>query len=99
MGMRILLGKELYSKAKFSAEKKLSFSSLQAEHMFRKCPQTRKCTEPESEGTPRILLHGADRIFPPRKEENKSSTEKLRRKNQRRFVSTTCRIVFSWLLS
>ena len=55
---------------------KLCFSCLQAYHMFRNCPKAWKCSEPECKCTHNFLLPGADRIHPPRKEENKSFTAK-----------------------
>ena len=46
--------------------------SWSAYHMFRHCPKARKCTKAEFESTHKILLHGADRIFSPGKEEKEA---------------------------
>ena len=75
-GCKVFKEKNPAQRVKFSAEKKLCFSCLEADLMFRSCPKSRKCTKPECKSTHTILLHGADRIFHPRKEDNKSSTAK-----------------------
>ena len=59
--------------------------------MFRDCPKAMKCTKNECESTHNVLMHDAESNFSPRKEENESSTGKIRRINQRRLVPHPCR--------
>ena len=46
------------------AEAKLFFSCLRDKHMFRKCPNHRKCRNDGCNSSYNTLLHGAERVFP-----------------------------------
>ena len=53
-------------RAKHVAEQKLCFACLQSNHSFRNCSKARKCPKPDCESTHNMLLHGAQKIFPPK---------------------------------
>ena len=50
-------------RAQFSSQNRLCFACLQPDHMFRKCPKSRKCTMPGCESTHNVLLHVAEKTF------------------------------------
>ena len=60
-------------RAQFSAQNKLCFAFLQLDHMFRKCPKARKCTNSGCESTHNVLLHGAEKVFSVRPANKESS--------------------------
>ena len=84
-------------KGTFFPRIQLCFSCLQADHMFRNCPRAWKCSEPEWESTHSFLLHVADPINPPRKEENKSFTAKAPADKPTSFYSATLQGVEDFL--
>ena len=63
-------------RAKYVAEQMLCSACLQSNHSFPKCPKTRKCTKSYCESTHIELLHGAEKVFPPREDEEDSSSKK-----------------------
>ena len=69
--------------------------------MFRKSPNSKTCFKPECNNTLLVLLHGAERIFPARNPENKSSGSELavaknipaiRTQSKRNAQNSTCAI-------
>ena len=58
--------KNATQRAKHVAEQKLCFACLQSNHSFRNCRKARKCPKPDCESTHNVLLHGAEKIFPPK---------------------------------
>ena len=58
--------KNATQRAKHVAEQKLCFSCLQSNHSFRNCSKARKCPKADCESTHNVLLHGAEKIFPPK---------------------------------
>ena len=58
--------KNATQRAKHVAEQKLCFACLQSNHSFRNCSKARKCPKPDCESTHNVLLHGAEKIFPPK---------------------------------
>ena len=62
----VLKEKNATQRAKQVAEKKLCFACLQSNHSFRNCRKARKCPKPDCESTHNVLLHGAEKIFPPK---------------------------------
>ena len=65
-----LFGIAPYSKrkmrAKHVAEQKHYFACLHGNPKFRNCSKARKCPKPDCESTHNVLLHGAEKIFPPK---------------------------------
>ena len=62
----VLKKKNATQRAKYVAEQKLCFACLQSNHSFRDCSKARKCPKPDCESTHNVLLHGAEKIFPPK---------------------------------
>ena len=58
--------KNATERAKHVAEQILCFASLQSNHSFRNCSKARKCPKPDCESTHNVLLHGAEKNFPPK---------------------------------
>ena len=58
--------KNATQRAKHVAEQKLCFACLQSSHSFRNRSEARKCPKPDCESTHNVLLHGAEKIFPPK---------------------------------
>ena len=58
--------KNATQRAKHVAEQKLCFACLQSNHSFCNCSKARKCPKPDCESTHNVLLHGAEKIFPPK---------------------------------
>ena len=58
--------KNATQRAKHVAEQKLCFACLQSNHSFRNCSKARKCPKPDCESTHNVLLHGAEKFFPPK---------------------------------
>ena len=48
------------------AEAKLSFACLREKHMFRQCPNPRKCRKDGYNSSQYSPLHGAEKVFPPK---------------------------------
>ena len=63
--------KNATQRAKHVAEQKFCFACLQSNHSFRNCSKARKCPKPDCESTHNVLLHGAEKMFPPK--DSKSS--------------------------
>ena len=58
--------KNATQRAKHVAEQKLCFACLQSNHSIRNCSKARKSPKPDCESTHNVLLHGAEKIFPPK---------------------------------
>ena len=58
--------KNATQRAKHVAEQKLYFACLQSNHSFCNCSKARKCPKPDCESTHNVLLHGAEKIVPPK---------------------------------
>ena len=67
--------KNATQRAKYVAEQKLCFSCLQGNHTFRKCQKARKCPKQDCESTHNVLLHGAEKVFPPKEADRSPSTQ------------------------
>ena len=55
------------------AEAKLCFSCLREKHMFRQCPNPRKCTKDGCNSSHNTLLHGAERVYPSKSPSNNNN--------------------------
>ena len=73
-------GKTPTERAKLVADKKLCFSSFNQNHMFRQCPQPRKCTKDGCRSSHNTFLQGADKIF----------TKKVTNANKDRTETSVC---------
>ena len=65
--------------AKYGAEQKLCFACLKGNQSFRQCSRAKKCPKPECDSTHNVLLHGAEKTFPPKENlnvSNKAGTNK-----------------------
>ena len=58
--------KNAMQRAKQEAEQKLCFACLQSNHSFRNSSKARKFPKPDCESTHNELLHGAEKVFPPK---------------------------------
>ena len=67
--------KNATQRAKYVAEQKLCFSCLKGNHTFRKCQKARKCPKQDCESTHNVLLHGAEKVFPPKEADRSPSTQ------------------------
>ena len=67
--------KNATQRAKYVAEQKLCFSCLQGNHTFRKCQKAKKCPKQDCESTHNVLLHGAEKVFPPKEADRSPSTQ------------------------
>ena len=61
---RVFKEKSPTRRAKVVAEAKLCFSCLREKHMFRQCPNPRKCMKDGCNSSQNTLLHGAERVYP-----------------------------------
>ena len=66
--------KNATQRAKHLADQKLYFAWLQSNQSFRNCSKARKCPKPDCESTHNVLLHGAEKIFPPKDTKNSSAS-------------------------
>ena len=58
--------KNATQRAKHVAEQKFCFACLQSNHKLCNCSKARKCHKPDCESTHNLLLHGAEKNFPPK---------------------------------
>ena len=56
------------------AEAKLCFSCLREKHMFRQCPNPRKCRKDGCNSSHNTLLHGAEKVYPSTSNNNNSNS-------------------------
>ena len=70
---RLLKEKSPTQRAKVVAEAKLCFSCLREMHMFRQCPNLRKCRKDGCNNSHITLLHGAERVYPSKSPSNNNS--------------------------
>ena len=61
---RVFKEKSPTQRAKVVAEAKLCLSFLIEKHMFRQCPNPRKCRKDGCSSSHNTLLHGAERVYP-----------------------------------
>ena len=73
-------------RAQFSAQNRLCFACFQPDHMFRKCPKTRKCTKPGCESTHNVLLHSAEKVFNVRSANSRQTDERDMINGSRHFL-------------
>ena len=67
---RVFKEKSPIQRARVLAEAKLCFSCLRENHMFRKCPNPRKCGKDGCKSSHNTLLHGAERVYPSKSPSN-----------------------------
>ena len=72
---RVFKEKTPTQRAKFVGDNKLCFSCLREKHMFRQCPQPRKCRAEGCNSSHNTLLHGADKIFPAKQSTNPNTIQ------------------------
>ena len=72
--------------AKVVAAAKLCFSCLREKHMFRQCPNPRKCRRDGCNSSHNTLLHGAERVYPSKSPSNNNSNSNAGA-NQSKFSS------------
>ena len=70
---RVIKEKSPTQRAKVVAEAKLCFSCLREKHMFRQCPNPKKCRKDECNSSNNILVHGAERDYPSKSPSNNNS--------------------------
>ena len=70
---RVFKEKSPTHRAKVVAEAKLCFSCLRENHMFRQCPNPRKCRKDGCNSSHNTLLHGAERLYPSKSPSNNNS--------------------------
>ena len=70
---RVFKEKSPTQRAKVVAEAKLCFLCLRETHMFRQCPNPRKCRKDGFNSTHKTLLHGAERVYPSKSPSNNNS--------------------------
>ena len=68
------LAKTPTERTKLAVQYRLCFSCLNKDHSFRQCPKARKCTKEGCTSSHNTLLHGSERIFPPRRPTDERST-------------------------
>ena len=61
---RVFKDKSPTQRAKVVAEAKLCFSCLREKHIFRQCPNPRKCRKDGCNSSDNTLLHEAERVYP-----------------------------------
>ena len=77
----VFRGKTPTQRAKLVADNKLCFSCMNGQHSFRKCPHPRKCAKEGCSSTHNTLLHGSERIFPPKTNETSDKTRETTANN------------------
>ena len=70
---RVFKEKSPIQRAKVAAETKLFFSCLREMHMFRQCPNRRKCRKDGCNSSHYTLLHGAERVYQSKSPSNNNS--------------------------
>ena len=70
---RVFKEKSPTQRAKVVAEAKLCFSCLREKHVFRQCPNPRKCRKDGCNSSHNTLLHGAERFYPSKSPSNNNS--------------------------
>ena len=76
---RVFKEKSPTQRAKVVAEAKLCFSCLREKHMFRQCPNPRKCRKNGCNSSHNTLLHGAERVYPSKSHSNNNSNSNVAR--------------------
>ena len=71
---RVFKEKSPTQRAKVVAEAKLRFSCLREGHMFRQCPNPRKCRKDGCNSSHNTLLHGAERVYPSKSPSNNNNS-------------------------
>ena len=70
---RVFKEKSPTQRAKVVVEAKLCFSCLREKHMFRQCPNPRKCRKDGCNSSHNTLLHGAERVYPSKSPSNNNN--------------------------
>ena len=65
--------KNATQQAKYVAEQKLCFACLNGNHSFRQYSSAKKCPKPKCDSTHKVLLHGAEKLFPRKEKSNVSN--------------------------
>ena len=79
---RLFKEKSPTQRAKVVAEAKLCFSCLKEKHMFRQCPNPRKCRKDGCSSSHNTLLHGAERVYPSKSPSNNNNNNSTIGANQ-----------------
>ena len=74
-------------RARVVAEAKLCFSCLREKHMFRQCPNPRKCRKDGCNSSHNTLLHGAERVYPSKSPSNNNNSNSNAGANQSKLPS------------
>ena len=83
---RVFKEKSLTQRAKVVAEAKLCFSCLREKHMFRQCPNPRKCRKDGCNSSHNTFLHGAEKAYPSKSHSSNKSNSNAGA-NQSKFSS------------
>ena len=84
---RVYKEKSPTQRAKVVAEAKLGFSCLREKHMFRQCPNTRKCRKDGFNSSHNTLLDGAERVYPSKYPSNNNNSNSNAGANQSKLPS------------
>ena len=84
---RVFKEKSPTQRAKVVAEAKLCFSCLREKHMFRQCPNPRKCRKDGCNSSHNTLLHGAERVYPSKSPSNNNNSNSNAGANQSKLSS------------
>ena len=76
---RVFLDKTPSDRAKIVAENKLCFSCRKGNRSFRQCAKPRKCNKDGCDSSRNTVLHGADRIFQPKRHRNRPVAKQMDR--------------------
>ena len=83
---RVFKEKSPTQRAKLVSEAKLCFSCLREKHMFRQCPNPRKCRKDGCNSSHNTLLHGSER-YPPKSLSNNNNINSNAGANQSKLPS------------
>ena len=70
---RVFKEKSPTQRSKLVAEAKLCFSCLREKHMFKQCPNSKKCQKDGCNSSHNTLLHGAERVYPSKSPSNNNN--------------------------
>ena len=84
---RVFEEKSPNQRAKVLAGAKLCFSCLREKHMFRQCPNPRKCRKYGCNNSHNTLLHGAERVYPSKSPSNNNNSNSNAGANQSKLSS------------
>ena len=96
---RVTKEKSPTRRARVVAEAKLCFSCLREKHMFRQCPNPRKCRKDGSNSTHNTLLQGAEMVHPSESPSNNNISNSNAGANQSKLPSVQSSSKTTTLLS